>query len=209
MTCRDEVLDAFEVLRRQHGRVDFSPGEIRAHVRSTGSNYADSTIQTHVVAHMLVDGTLIRSAPGRYRLARHRSEPMPIVEPPVVEAADRITEDQVKAAVQAWLESRGWSVVVRWGRERGIDIEARSADRRYVIEAKGEAPPGPQQVNYFLGALGELVQRLDDGATHYGLALPDNRQYRGLVDRLPAEARARVVHVVFFVDVEGVVRLDE
>lgn len=36
----------------------------------------------------------------------------------------------------------------------------------------------PQRVNYLLGALGELVQRMDDSASTYGLAFPDNRQYR-------------------------------
>ena len=45
---------------------------------------------------------------------------------------------------------------------------------------------GPQQVNYFLGAIGELTQRMADPDAVYGLALPDNRQYRGLVDRLHA-----------------------
>ena len=32
---------------------------------------------------------------------------------------------------------------------------------------------GPQQVNYFVGMLGELVQRMDDVQASYGIALPD------------------------------------
>lgn len=68
-----------------------------------------------------------------------------------------------------------------------------------MLEAKGEVLLQPQQVNYFLGTLGELVQRMDDPDTTYGLALPDNRQYRGLVSRLPSLARDRLGLRVLFV----------
>lgn len=101
--------------------------------------------------------------------------------------------------MKAHLEANGWTVTVAWGRVRGIDIDARRAGDRLIIEAKGEAPAGPQQVNYFLGALGELIQRMDDPTAQYGLALPDHPQYRGLVDRLPALARERLGLEVFFI----------
>ena len=58
-------------------------------------------------------------------------------------------------------------------------------------------------MNYFLGMLGELVQRMDDAQASYGIALPNNRQYRGLVDRLPALAEERLRLVVFWVSREG------
>jgi hypothetical protein len=35
-----------------------------------------------------------------------------------------------------------------------------------------------QQGNYFLHALGELIQRIDDPGARFGLALPDNERYR-------------------------------
>lgn len=57
--------------------------------------------------------------------------------------------------------------------------------------------------------MGELVQRLGGPNTTYGLALPDNRQYRGLVERLPTEARRRIVQIVYFVDADGNVRTDD
>lgn len=61
-------------------------------------------------------------------------------------------------------------------------------------EAKGEAPPSPRQVSCVLDvAMGELIQRPGDPNTTYGLALPDNRQYRGLLERLPTEARHRII----------------
>jgi hypothetical protein len=82
--------------------------------------------------------------------------------------------------------------MVAWGRERGIDIEAHRPGGRLLIEAKGEAALAPQQVNYFLGAIGELIQRMTDPDAEYGLALPDNKQYRGLVSRLRQLARERL-----------------
>ncbi len=113
--------------------------------------------------------------------------------------AGLLSEDEVKAALVAYLEARGYSVTVAWGRERGVDLEARRGEQRLLVEAKGEVARGAQQVNYFLGALGELVQRMADPTAIYALALPDNPQYRGLVRRLPGHARQRLGLTVFFV----------
>ncbi|MGD1012249.1 MAG: MarR family transcriptional regulator [Acidimicrobiales bacterium] len=110
-----------------------------------------------------------------------------------------LTEDEVKQAVAEHLTAEGWAVAVAWGHARGIDIEASRGDEHIVLEAKGAVALQPQQVNYFVGAMGELVQRMRDPVSLYGLALPDNPQYRGLVARLPEAARRRVVHVVLFV----------
>jgi hypothetical protein len=110
-----------------------------------------------------------------------------------------LSEDEVKAAVRDHLEAMGYSVTVAWGRAQGVDIEARGPDGRLLLEAKGAAANPPQQVNYFLGALGELIQRASDPDARYGLALPDNHQYRGLVARLPALARTRLRLVVYFI----------
>jgi hypothetical protein len=49
---------------------------------------------------------------------------------------------------------------------------------------------------------GELVQRMDDVQASYGIALPDNRQYRGLVNRLPALAKEWLRLAVFWVSRE-------
>lgn len=206
MTCREEVLAAFEALHTRTGFVDFAPAEVLAEMRARGSGYQTTTIRTHVTAHMVEDQSLIRSGRGRYRLARHRDRPD--MQPPSEAGsgeAGRIAEDTVKAALKAHLESEGWTVTVAWGRERGIDIDARRGAERLIVEAKGEAPAGPQQVNYFLGALGELVQRMGDPTATYGLALPDHRQYRGLVERVPRLARERLHLRIWFVRADGAV----
>lgn len=99
------------------------------------------------------------------------------------------------------LVAAGFDVTVAWGREPGIDLTARHPDgRRYIIEAKAEkGVTGPQQHNYFVGMLGELVQRMSDPHATYAIALPEIRQYRGLVDRLPNLARQRLGLHVFWV----------
>jgi hypothetical protein len=82
---------------------------------------------------------------------------------------------------------------VTFGTERGIDLDARHDDgRRIVVEAEGGVASDQQQGNYFLIAIGQLLQRMADATAVYVLALPDNRRYRGLVQRLPRLARQRL-----------------
>ena len=53
-TCRDEILDAAQFfLQRNDGT--FTPAEMVAEMRSRGSNYAESTIRTHVTSVMCKD----------------------------------------------------------------------------------------------------------------------------------------------------------
>lgn len=114
-----------------------------------------------------------------------------------------VTEDFVKRAVYGYLVQQGCLGEVRWDHELGIDIDVTGPAGRHIIEAKGEAASDQQQRNYFLGALGELGQRMSDDGARYGLALPDNRHYRNLVSRLPPLVWNRLGLVVFFVAADG------
>lgn len=80
--------------------------------------------------------------------------PVPDPRPIRAETGDLISEDEVKQAMKEHVESQGYDVTVMWGRERGIDIDARRGGEHLVIEAKGQVPSQQQQTNYFLGALG-------------------------------------------------------
>jgi hypothetical protein len=209
MSARDEILQAIEQIERRSGQDTFTMLNVLAEMRRTGTRYAESTIRTHICSHMCVDAPgealypdLERLGLGLYRRLRD-GEPAASPPKPQADQSGPIAEDEVKRAVAAHLEAQGFSVQVAWGGARGIDIEARRGAERLVLEAKGKVANPPQQVNYFLNALGELVQRMDDPHTRYGLALPDNRQYRRLVGRLPAHARERLGLVVFFVRREG------
>lgn len=167
-------------------------GVIRQHVNQTCNRMAKQ-------------GFVVREPGWRGKIVNRRTD-MPAPEPrlaPPAALGDLIREDDVKQALKAHLETQGYEVTVMWGRERGIDIDARRPDNRLIVEAKGEAASQPQQTNYFLGALGELVQRMSDQDASYGLALPDNRVFRGLVTRLPSVARERLNLRVFFVARDG------
>lgn len=148
-----------------------------------------------LVRHEGVDGKIVNTLNG--------DTLSPPAAPVAAEPGGRITEDEVKTAVQVLLEADGYTVTVAWGRTPGIDIEANKPGSHLVIEAKGEAPAGAQQHNYFVNALGELVKALTDPEAVCGLALPDHRQYVALVDRLPALARERLRLRVWFVGRES------
>jgi hypothetical protein len=102
MTCRDEVIAAFESLQRRDGRVEFSPAEVVAELRCNGSVYPDVTIRTHVVAHMLHDGSLVRHSYARYRLARNAEGTGSTTEPPmsVVPSTRRTVREPVLDGVE-------------------------------------------------------------------------------------------------------------
>lgn len=104
---------------------------------------------------------------------------------------DALSEDQIKRILDEWLQSEGWTTQVAWGRTPGIDIDAIRGGERWVIEVKGPGSRPPMRVNYFIGILGETLQRMDDPNAHYSVALPDLKQYRGLWDRLPDLAKSR------------------
>ena len=125
-------------------------------------------------------------------------------EPPAkTQPTQLMAEDTVKRALYAYLEARGCIGRVAWAHAPGIDIDVTGPDGRLIIEAKGEAASNPQQLNYFLGALGELVQRMSDESARYGLAFPDNRQYRRLASRLPTPVWPRLRLVVYLVAADG------
>ena len=116
---------------------------------------------------------------------------------------DSLSEDALKAALDIWLKAQGWETKIAWGRSRGIDIEARRGDDRWVIEAKGRGASPQAQGNYFLSALSELIQRMDDAQSRYSLAFPDLTRYRGLWDRLPKLAKSRLSVTMIFVKEDG------
>jgi len=114
-----------------------------------------------------------------------------------------LSEDEVKRALQLWLEESGWQVSVIWGRGRGIDVIATKDGKRWIIEAKGCGSLDPRRVNYFLSILGELLQRMDDPDARYSIALPDMKQFRRLWQRLPDLAKSRTKISALFVDGSG------
>jgi hypothetical protein len=105
------------------------------------------------------------------------------------------------------LVSQNWNVEIAWGHSQGIDIEARQGAKRWVIEVKGEGSRQAMRVNYFLGALGETLQRMGDPDSQYSIAFPDLQQFRNLWNRLPSLAKTRTQVSMLLVDRSGKVEL--
>jgi hypothetical protein len=74
-----------------------------------------------------------------------------------------------------------------------------------VIEVKGIGSRPQMRVNFFLGVLAELLQRMDDPHAAYSVAFPDVAQYRGLWNRLPALAKQRTSITAIFVSENGTI----
>ena len=75
---------------------------------------------------------------------------------------DALSEEEIKTKRNDWLNAQGWNTQVAWGRTPGIDIDARRGEERWIIEVKGPGPRSPMRVNYFIGILGETLQRMND-----------------------------------------------
>jgi hypothetical protein len=115
---------------------------------------------------------------------------------------EALSEDEIKKVLVGWLDAEGWTTQVAWGRTPGIDIDARRGKTRRIIEVKGPGSRPQMRANYFLGILGETLQRMDDPDAEYFVALPDLPQFRGLWNRLPELAKQRMHIAAIFVSVD-------
>jgi len=86
---------------------------------------------------------------------------------------EALSEDELKQILEHWLQSTGWETQIAWGKTQGIDIDAKRGDERWIIEVKGPGSRQPMRVNYFIGILGETLQRMADPKAEYSIALPD------------------------------------
>ena len=118
-------------------------------------------------------------------------------------SGEDLSEDRLKHHLRAWFRSNGWEAEIAWGHERGIDIKAVREKETWVVEVKGIGSRPEMRVNYFIGILGETLQRMNDPASKYSIALPDVQQFRRLWDRLPLLAKQRTKITALFVDADG------
>ncbi len=116
---------------------------------------------------------------------------------------NHISEDAIKEVLENWLIAQGWKVKIAWGRNHGVDIEATNENQKWLIEVKGQGSQNAMRVNYFLGILGETLQRMEDPQTKYSISLPDIQQFRNLWSRLPYLAKSRTEITAIFVDKDG------
>lgn len=119
------------------------------------------------------------------------------------ESTELLTEDQVKASLQIMLTIQGWNSDIAWGRSRGVDIIATRADQRWLIECKGSGSLAPMQNNYFVGVLGEIIQRMNDPQAKHSVAFPNLRKFRRLWAELPKHAKSTLQVTALFVSRDG------
>ncbi len=112
-------------------------------------------------------------------------------------------EEAIKHILNDWLIAQGWKTQVAWGGQHGIDIDARRGTERWIIEVKGCGSRSEMRVNYFLGILGETLQRMDDPTARYSIVLPDMRQFRNLWNKLPWLAKQRTTIDIILVSEDG------
>jgi len=119
---------------------------------------------------------------------------------------DALSEDEIKRILEAWLKADGWETKVAWRNAKGIDIDARRGSERWIIEVKGPGSRQPMRVNYFIGILGETLQRMSDPTARYTIAFPDLTQYRRLWAQLPELAKSRTGITIILVSNAGHVK---
>lgn len=84
-----------------------------------------------------------------------------------------------------------------------LDVEATRNGERWLIEVKGPGSRPEMRVNYFIGILGETLQRMDDPKAHYSIAFPDMQAFRNLWAKLPSLAKQRTGIDLILVDEVG------
>ena len=65
------------------------------------------------------------------------------------------------------------------------------------------------RVNYFIGILGEILQRMNDINARYSIAFPDIEQYRRLWNKLPRLAKERTAIDLILVDETGNISFED
>ena len=120
-----------------------------------------------------------------------------------------LKEDEIKEAVEIYLQREGYEVETAYGHVRGADIIASRADESLVFEVKGEASLSPMWENYFLAIIGEIVKRMNNASARYFIVLPAHHQFIRRVRALPDLANQKLgVSFIFCKRVKsGVYRL--
>ena len=156
-------------------------------------------------------GLIIRQKRQDGKIANFPSGQVP--PKPDIEASkmpdNALSEEDMKKALESNLKKAGWSVHVAYGGQHGIDIDAHRGKERWIIEVKGPGSRSEMRVNYFIGILGELLQRMSDPNAKYSIALPDMEQFHRLWAKLPAFAKERTGITILFVDKSGVYRQEK
>ncbi len=198
-TTKERILDFLE---RNPGSTDseiYKGLHLCCHQRANGA--ARELEQEGRVRRVKEGGYIRNYLPGQERIGGSKDRATGIRKPDQALGEDRVIE-----ILREWLRRQGWILPTRADNRRGADIIAKKGGRKWVIEAKGAGSRSQARVNYFLIALGQILQRMsDEQQVSYSVAFPDIRQYRSLWERLPGEAKSRIGVSALFVSKGGIV----
>ena len=112
------------------------------------------------------------------------------------------SEGFVQTSVEDYFRKLGYIVDT----STDIDLVCRhpQTNERWQIEAKGKTSSCGLD---FRTCLGQLVQRINDGETRYGIALPDIPQFRAQIQATSEWAVARLGISWFLVSQDGAVEM--
>lgn len=214
----------------RNGGQPVTVAEIVAEVARTGGPFAESTVRTHVTAHMCVNAARPPQWPDLRRVDRGLYLPVEGAQGVAGEAASNPAEPSegrvwpwegaVQAVFVAVLADTGWAVTSEAdtaSKARGVDVLAQKGDRHLGAEVKGwptqgyadprrageakRTQPGLQAGHYFSDAVAKALMLLDTHPGHEPLVvLPDYPRYRDLASRTRTGRTAAGVHVVFVTD---------
>lgn len=117
--------------------------------------------------------------------------------------SEEIVGKKMKQALDSFLSAHNWESDIKGSGNSKNDIEARRGNQRWVIKVKGAVAYDPNLIRHFLSGLGELLQRMDDPACKYSVALPDISPCRRMWERMPVLARERTGISALFVNSAG------
>jgi hypothetical protein len=120
--------------------------------------------------------------------------------------ADEMPDRRMKQYLESFLVSQGWDPEINWSSNHGIDIEAKRDLQHWIIQVTKAGPPTSPPNNSFIFVLGEILQRMDDPAAKYSVAMPDTRPFYRLWKRLPWQVKNKTGLSALFVDLSGSVR---
>ena len=147
------------------------------------------------ICNYLKDDTVIHTVENQTRAQAHS------------DGSVELQEEDIKQIINDWLIADGWKTTVAWKYSHGVDIEGVKDGKRWLIEVKGPGSRNEMRVNYFIGILGETLQRMDDENARYSIAFPDMDQFRRLWDKLPSLAKKRTTIDMLLVSKDGTIEL--
>jgi hypothetical protein len=116
-----------------------------------------------------------------------------------------LPERVMKQFLENHLLANGWQADINWIPNNRLDILAKKDARQWIIEVKGSGTHCQSAPDAFVTALGEIMQKMDDFTIKYSIALPQNKPFQRLWQRLPSGVKQKLGLTALFVTPFGLI----